>query len=99
MEKRVWGKTKDGADVTVYTIGNANGMTVEVMDFGADLLSIKVPTKDGKVDAKDIVDIVSHTMGKPTSTEKFNEMAADINEDGVVNIADVVKIANIIMEK
>ena len=50
MEKRVWGKTKDGADITVYTISNSNGMTVEVMDYGATILSINVPTKDGKVD-------------------------------------------------
>ena len=38
-------------------------------------------------------------MDKPTSTGKFNEKAADMNEDGIVNIADVVKITNIIMEK
>ena len=54
---------------------------------------------DGKVDANDITDIVNHTMGKPTSTGTFNEMAADINEDDVVNIADIVAISNIIMEK
>ena len=54
---------------------------------------------DGKVDAKDFVDIANQTMGKPTSTGKFNENAADVNEDGVVNIADIVAISNIIMEK
>ena len=50
------------------------------------------------VDEKDIVDIVNHTMGKPTSTGKFNEMAADMNEDGVVNIADVVLIVKVIVK-
>ena len=54
---------------------------------------------DGTVDANDIVDIVNHTMGNPTSTGKFNKKAADINEDGVVNIADIVAISNIIMKK
>ena len=36
-------------------------------------------------------------MGKPTSTRVFNEEAADVNDDGVVNAADVVQIANIIL--
>ena len=68
-----------------------------------EIVEIPVPTiigdanDDGEVNATDIVDIVSHTMGKPTSTEKFNEEAADANEDGVVNAADIVAIVNIIM--
>ena len=45
------------------------------------------------------VDIVNHMMGKPTSTGIFDEKTADVNEDGVVNITDVVKILNIIIEK
>ena len=51
---------------------------------------------DGTVNVMDIVDIVSHTMGKPTSTGKFNEKAADANGDGMINAADVVKLVNII---
>lgn len=54
---------------------------------------------DGKVDAKDIVDIVNHTIGKPTSTGKFNEKAADMNGDGKVNVADIIQIANFIISK
>ena len=52
---------------------------------------------DGKVDGKDIVDIVNYTMGKPTSTGRFNDETADANEDGAVNAADIVKIVNLIM--
>ena len=50
--------------------------------------------EDGDVNAEDIVDIVNHSMGKPTSTGKFNEKAADANEDGIVNAADIVTIVN-----
>jgi len=54
---------------------------------------------DGIVNAKDIADIVNHTMGMPTSTGKFGEKAADMNKDGVVNIADIVQILNNIKGK
>ena len=49
---------------------------------------------DGEVDAKDIVDILNYMMGNPTSTEKFNEKAADANKDGTINAADIVWIVN-----
>ena len=50
--------------------------------------------EDGDVNAEDIVDIVNHSMDKPTSTGKFNEKAADVNKDGIVNVADIVTIVN-----
>ena len=53
---------------------------------------------DEEVDVKDIVDIVNHTMGKQTSTGKFDENEADINEDGMINIADIIKIVKIIRQ-
>ena len=49
---------------------------------------------DGEVDAKDIVDIVNHMMGKQTSTGKFNENEADVNSDDIVTIADIIQIVN-----
>ena len=54
---------------------------------------------DGNVDTVDIVDIINHMTGKPTSTGVFEEDAADTNEDGVINAADVVKLVNIIMDQ
>ncbi|MBP5713289.1 MAG: tyrosine-protein phosphatase [Prevotella sp.] len=47
---------------------------------------------DEEVNEKDIVDIVNYMMGKQTSTGKFDENEADINEDNMINIADIVKI-------
>ena len=88
--------TVSGAEAQNYEITYENGkLTVTAAD--------PVPTvigdanDDGEVNATDIVDIVNHTMGKQSSTGKFNDEAADANEDGVVNAADIVKIVNLIM--
>lgn len=88
--------TVSGAEAQNYEITYENGkLTVTAAD--------PVPTvicdanDDGEVNATDIVDIVNHTMGKLTSTGKFNDEAADANEDGAVNAADIVKIVNLIM--
>ena len=49
---------------------------------------------DRKVNAKDIIDMVNYIMdNKPNN---FNKRAADVTEDGVVNIVDIVKIINIL---
>ena len=42
----------------------------------------------------DIVDIINHMMNLPTSTGTFDEEAADPNDDGIVNAADIVWITN-----
>lgn len=48
-----------------------------------------------KVDAQDIVDIVSSMMNK--APEGFNKAAADVNGDGKLTIADIVQIAIMII--
>ena len=53
---------------------------------------------DGVVDTKDIEDIVNFIMGEPTSSETFDEKAADACEDEKVDAADVVKVVNIVMD-
>ncbi|HKM34641.1 MAG TPA: aldose epimerase family protein [Lachnospiraceae bacterium] len=45
-----FGKTKDGAKISLYTITNKNGMRAQVTDFGAILVSLEVPDATGKVD-------------------------------------------------
>jgi hypothetical protein len=52
--------------------------------------------KDGKVDAKDIMEVVNYLMGN--QSDKFNFETADANEDGVVNTADIVLIVNTITD-
>lgn len=50
IRKENFGKTEDGKKATLYTMTNKNGMSVSVTDFGAAIVSIKVPDKDGKID-------------------------------------------------
>jgi len=42
-----FGKTADGASVTKFTLVNANGNTVEMIDYGAIVVSINVPDRNG----------------------------------------------------
>ncbi len=45
-----FGKTSGGEEVTLYTLENKNGMKAEFIDFGAILVSLYVPDKNGKLD-------------------------------------------------
>ncbi|UCH98603.1 MAG: galactose mutarotase [Candidatus Aminicenantes bacterium] len=48
MIKSNFGKTKEGQPVDLYTITNANGMTVKITNYGGIVTSLKVPDKNGK---------------------------------------------------
>lgn len=52
---------------------------------------------DGKLDAKDIVDLTDFIAGK--SPKGVTTTSADVNGDNVVNIADVIMVANNILTK
>lgn len=45
---KLFGKTKDGKEITLYTITNANGMSASVINYGAILVNLLVPDKKGK---------------------------------------------------
>lgn len=47
VEKEVFGKTKEGTIVDIYTITNSNGTMARFTNFGAVLLSLFVPDKEG----------------------------------------------------
>lgn len=49
IEQKSFGKLKTGEDTTLYTITNKNGASVDLSSFGATIVSIKVPDKDGKL--------------------------------------------------
>ena len=49
VETEVWGKTKDGREVERVTLTNKNGIRVQVMTYGATLLAIETPDRDGKM--------------------------------------------------
>lgn len=48
MEKKGFGVTKEGVEVTEYIMQNANGMSLSVIDLGATITSIKKTGSDGK---------------------------------------------------
>lgn len=50
IEKKSFGTTKDGNEVTAYTLINGNGMRVTFLDYGAVISNIFVPDKNGKLD-------------------------------------------------
>lgn len=47
--EQFFGKTKEGTDVTMYTLKNAGGLEVDIISLGAALRAIRVPDKDGQV--------------------------------------------------
>ena len=53
VSKTDFGVTKDGRKASLYTIINKNGMEAVVSDFGAALLKLYVPDKNGK--SQDVV--------------------------------------------
>lgn len=48
IESRPFGKTAAGEPVTLYTLTNAAGNTIKMIDYGAIIVSIDVPDRSGK---------------------------------------------------
>lgn len=48
MEKTLFGTSEDGKEIWLYTLRNANGMEARVMNYGAILVNLFVPDKNGK---------------------------------------------------
>jgi len=49
-EQTFFGTTKDGKEIYKYTLENRNGMKAVVMNYGAILINLLVPDKNGNVD-------------------------------------------------
>ena len=47
MNKRPFGAMPDGTPITLYTLTNEKGLEARVMNYGAILVSLKVPDRDG----------------------------------------------------
>lgn len=50
MKKTVFGTTSGGETAYIYELSNSKGMIAKVTDFGANLVSLFVPDKNGKTD-------------------------------------------------
>ncbi len=43
-----WGRTADGAAVSLYTLTNRSGMTARITDYGGIIVSLTAPDRDGR---------------------------------------------------
>ncbi|MCK2184238.1 aldose epimerase family protein [Halomonas getboli] len=50
VEAAPFGELPDGREVTLYRLTNADGMTVEVMNYGGIIVSLKAPDREGNVE-------------------------------------------------
>ena len=48
--KEPFGKTQDGVAVDCYTLKNHNGVEMKVINYGATIITLKVPDQNGKLD-------------------------------------------------
>ena len=60
-----FGRTADGKEVSLVTMVNRNGMGIEVMNYGATLVAVTVPDRNGKTDDvllgyEDVTDYITH---------------------------------------
>ena len=49
IQKSSFGKTKDGAEVSLFICTNKNGLVLKVMTYGATVVSMETPDKAGKL--------------------------------------------------
>src|SRR5829696_6795904 len=49
IEEKPWGTTADGKPVKLFTLHNATGMTVSVMEYGGVITQIQAPDRTGKM--------------------------------------------------
>lgn len=47
ISTKSFGKTKEGVETTLYTITNKNGLSVSVSDYGANIVNLVTPDKEG----------------------------------------------------
>jgi len=49
VTQTLFGKTPSDSNVALYTLTNANGLRAKVMEYGAILVSLEVPDREGKM--------------------------------------------------
>jgi aldose 1-epimerase len=50
LKKEPFGNLADGAAVEIYTLTNANGLKARLMTYGATLVSLELPDRNGKLE-------------------------------------------------
>jgi aldose 1-epimerase len=49
VQAKPFGRTADGQTVTIFELTNVDGLAAKVMEYGAILLSLEVPNREGKL--------------------------------------------------
>jgi len=49
IERTSFGQTSDGQPISLFTCVNANGLVVKMTDYGAIMVSLETPDRDGKL--------------------------------------------------
>jgi aldose 1-epimerase len=49
IEKAPFGETQDGTEIDLYTCTNANGLVMKLITYGAIVVSLDTPDRDGKL--------------------------------------------------
>jgi aldose 1-epimerase len=49
VQAKPFGQTSEGQTVTIFELTNANGLRARVMEYGAILVSLEVPNREGKL--------------------------------------------------
>ncbi len=49
VSRKLWARTADGKPIYRYTITNASGASIVLSNFGAAIVAVNVPDKDGKL--------------------------------------------------
>ena len=68
--KSAYGKTADGTVVDLYTFTNKNGAVAKVITYGATIVDLEVPDRDGK-----LANVVLATA-TPDAFQRFNQSAS-----------------------
>jgi aldose 1-epimerase len=50
VDEKVFGKLEDGSEVKIFTIQNKNGVSAQIINYGAIVVSLKVPDKKGNLE-------------------------------------------------
>lgn len=88
IRKESFGKTSGGEKATLYTMTNKNGLSVSITDFGAAIISIRTPDKNGRFD--DICLSYPSVKGYENSVDNFGGLMGRVcnRVDGAKTVID-----------
>jgi aldose 1-epimerase len=69
VSREAWGKTSDGHEVAIFTLTNKNGLRARVTEYGAILVSMETPDRNGKM--ADVTHGYDDLKGWLTNTSYF----------------------------